>query len=116
MNKTKRQLVPVPPAPVPVATAVIDDGFIKSRIHTIRGVQVLLDSDLARIYQVETRVFNQAVKRNENRFPPDFRFRLGMEEYKALISQTVTTPVGSASPRKRRTHSRNRASPCFPES
>ena len=73
------------------APAVIDDDFIKSRIFTVRGVQVMLDSDLARIYQVETRVFNQAVKRNENRFPPNFRFRLGLEEYRALISQTVTS-------------------------
>ena len=91
MDKTDRPLVPVLPMQAPVASAVIDDGFIKSRILTIRGVQVLLDSDLARIYQVETRVFNQAVKRNENRFPPNFRFRLDKEEYKALISQTVTS-------------------------
>ena len=91
MDQSNRPLVPVSPMPAPVAPAVIDDGFIKSRIHTVRGVQVLLDSDLARIYQVETRVFNQAVKRNENRFPPNFRFRLDMEEYKALISQTVTS-------------------------
>ena len=91
MEKPKCSLVPVSPMQAPAAPAAIDDGFIKSRIHTIRGVQVLLDSDLARIYQVETRVFNQAVKRNENRFPPHFRFQLGMEEYKALISQTVTS-------------------------
>jgi len=94
MDKTDRPLVPVLPMQAPVASAVIDDGFIKSRILTIRGVQVLLDSDLARIYQVETRVFNQAVKRNENRFPPNFRFRLDKEEYKALISQTVTSKDG----------------------
>ena len=55
------------------------DDIIKSRIFTIRGVQVMLDSDLAKIYQVETRVFNQSVKRNESRFPPNFRFRLSME-------------------------------------
>ena len=78
------------------ASAVATDDFIKSRIFTIRGVQVMLDSDLASIYQVETRVFNQAVKRNENRFPSTFRFRLDMEEYRALTSQIVTskTPVG----------------------
>ena len=70
-----------------------NDDFIKSRIFTIRGVQVMLDSDLARIYQVETRVFNQAVKRNANRFPSDFRFRLEMEEYRSLISQIVTSKV-----------------------
>lgn len=51
----------------------------------------MLDSDLAKIYQVETRVFNQAVKRNENRFPPGFRFRLTMDEYRSLTSQFVTS-------------------------
>ena len=67
------------------------DDIIKSRILTIRGVQVMLDSDLAKIYQVETRVFNQSVKRNESRFPSNFRFRLSMEEYRSLISQIVTS-------------------------
>ena len=67
------------------------DDFIESRIYTVRGVQVMLDSDLAKIYQVETRVFNQSVKRNENRFPANFRFRLSMEEYRSLISQFVTS-------------------------
>ena len=67
------------------------DAAIKSRIFTIRGVQVMLDSDLSKIYQVETRVFNQSVKRNESRFPPNFRFRLSMEEYRSLISQIVTS-------------------------
>lgn len=68
-----------------------EDDFIKSRIYTVRGIQIMLDSDLAKIYQVETRVFNQAVKRNENRFPPDFRFQLNLEEYRFLISQIVTS-------------------------
>lgn len=68
-----------------------EDDFIKSRIYTVRGIQIMLDSDLAKIYQVETRVFNQAVKRNENRFPPNFRFQLSMEEYRSLISQIVTS-------------------------
>ena len=70
-----------------------EDDFIKSHIFTIRGVQVMMDSDLAKIYQVETRVFNQAVKRNEFRFPPNFRFRLTKEEYRTLISQNVTSKV-----------------------
>ena len=67
------------------------DDFIRSRIFSVRGVQVMLDSDLAKIYQVETRVFNQSVKRNESRFPSNFRFRLSMEEYRSLISQIVTS-------------------------
>ena len=73
MKKTTRPLVPVPMS-APVTPAVIDDAFIKSRIHTIRGEQVMLSPDLADLDQVETRAFNQAVKRNEERFPPSFRF------------------------------------------
>ena len=86
MNKTTRPLVPETPTPVPVAPAVIDDGFIKSRIHTIRGEQVMLSPDLADLYQVETRAFNQAVKRNEERFPPSFRFQLTKEELRKVIT------------------------------
>ena len=83
-----------------LATTVANEDFIKSRIFTIRGVQVMLDRDLASIYQVETRVFNQAVKRNENRFPRSFRFRLDMEEYRALTSQIVISNPGKTNTRK----------------
>ena len=83
MNQTTHPLVPVSPLPVP---AVIDDAFIKSRIHTIRGEQVMLSPDLADLYQVETRAFNQAVKRNEERFPPSFRFQLTKEELREVIT------------------------------
>ncbi len=62
---------------------------IKDRIYTIRGKQVMLDSDLAILYKVETRILNQAVKRNIRRFPEKFMFRLTDEEYKVLISQIV---------------------------
>ena len=65
------------------------DAQIKSIIYTIRGKQVILDNDLAMLYQVETRVFNQAVNRNSNRFPEHFRFQLTEEEYKNLRSQVV---------------------------
>ena len=85
MNKTIRSLVPVPMS-APVAPVVIDDAFIKSRIHTIRGEQVMLSPDLADLYQVETRAFNQAVKRNEERFPPSFRFQLTKEELREVIT------------------------------
>ena len=76
---------------VPSSTDImpVGDDFIRSHIYTVRGVQIMLDSDLAKIYQVETRVFNQSVRRNENRFPPNFRFRLSMEEYRSLMSQIV---------------------------
>lgn len=69
----------------------IDKTNITDIIYTIRGKQVMLDSDLAILYQVETRVFNQAVKRNSNRFPERFRFQLTEEEYKNLRSQFVTS-------------------------
>jgi len=85
MNKTPRLLVPVPMS-APVTPAVIDDASIKSRIHTIRGEQVMLSPDLADLYQVETRAFNQAVKRNEERFPPSFRFQLTKEELREVIT------------------------------
>jgi phage regulator Rha-like protein len=63
---------------------------IRSRIYTIRGVQVMLDEDLALLYGVETKVLNQSVKRNSERFPEDFMFQLSEEEYKLLRSQNVT--------------------------
>jgi hypothetical protein len=53
---------------------VIDS--IKSKIHTIRGMQVIIDRDLAELYEVETKKLNQAVKRNKDRFPDDFSFQL----------------------------------------
>ena len=49
---------------------------LSSKIHTVRGVRVMLDSDLAALYGVETRVLNQTVRRNAGRFPADFAFRL----------------------------------------
>ena len=64
---------------------------IKSMIHKIRGYQVMLDADLAKIYQVETKVLNQAVKRNIARFPPEFMFRLTKDEYENLRSQFATS-------------------------
>lgn len=60
---------------------------IKSRIYTIRGVQVMLDSDLAELYQVETFNLNKAIKRNIERFPVNFCFQLANEEYKNLRFQ-----------------------------
>jgi hypothetical protein len=53
---------------------------IENQIHLVRGQKVLLDADLATLYDVEVRALNQAVKRNENRFPSDFVFQLTAEE------------------------------------
>ena len=64
---------------------------IAGKIYWIRGLQVMLDRDLAELYGVETRVFNQAVKRNIDRFPKEFRFQLTKEEFENLRSQIVTS-------------------------
>jgi hypothetical protein len=63
---------------------------IERRIYLIRGDKVMLDADLADLYEVPTKVFNQAVRRNKARFPPDFMFRLTAKEARALRSQFVT--------------------------
>ena len=64
---------------------------IEPKILTIRGQKVVLDTELARIYGVPTKVFNQAVKRNKNKFPADFMFQLAAEEYEHLRSQFATS-------------------------
>lgn len=69
----------------------IPEDTIKNLIYLVRGQQVMMDSDLAMLYQVETKVFNQAVKRNIERFPEKFRFQLSKEEYESLRSQFVTS-------------------------
>ena len=74
---------------IPVTIAETKD--VKSLIHVIRGKQVMLDSDLAMLYQVETKAFNQSVTRNIERFPENFRFQLTKEEYDALRSQNATS-------------------------
>ena len=73
---------------IPVVAETKD---IKSLIYVVRGQQVMLDSDLAMLYQVETKVFNQAVSRNIERFPENFRFQLTKEEFDALRSQIATS-------------------------
>jgi hypothetical protein len=67
---------------------------IKARIHTIRGKQVLLDRDLAELYEVETRYLNKMVKRNKDRFPPNFMFYLKKEEISHLMFQFGTSNWG----------------------
>ncbi len=65
---------------------LINEDTIKNKIFTIRGLQVMLDKDLAELYEVETKVFNQAIKRNENRFPADFRFQLTSMEKNEVVT------------------------------
>ena len=65
--------------------------LIQKLIHEIRGKKVMLDFDLARLYQVETRTLNQSVKRNLKRFPSDFMLQLTVEEWSIISSQFVMT-------------------------
>lgn len=67
--------------------SVMEVNHIQNLIYVIRGKQVMLDSDLAMLYQVETGRLNEAVKRNIARFPENFRFQLNIEECESLISQ-----------------------------
>lgn len=66
-------------------------SILQSKIYEVRGQKVMLDFDLALLYKVGTRVLNQAVKRNINRFPEDFMFQLTLEELENMSSQSVTT-------------------------
>lgn len=73
---------------LPPAVQKSDEEII-NRIHFIRGQKVMLDRDLAEMYDVEVRTLNQSVKRNISRFPEDFMFQLSEAEWKTLISQIV---------------------------
>lgn len=68
--------------------------LVQDLIHEFRGKKVMLDFDLARLYQVETKVLNQAVRRNIKRFPEDFMFQLDNKEFANLKSQIVTSSWG----------------------
>ena len=70
-----------------------DSINIQNLIYVVRGKQVMLDSDLAQLYQIETRTLNQSVKRNIKRFPIHYRFQLTNEEYEDLKSQIVTSSI-----------------------
>ncbi len=74
---------------------------VQDRIHTIRGQRVILDSDLAHVYGVTTKVLNQTVKRNADKFPADFMFQLTPQEVKNMWSQSVTTSQRFRSPKYR---------------
>lgn len=86
---------------------------IQNRIYEIRGERVMLDFDLAALYEVPTKALNQAVKRNSTRFPKDFMFRLTASEWQSMRSQSVTASENAiymrpqnvtASQNKRNTH------------
>jgi hypothetical protein len=85
--RKKHGRVPVGQLPVPIQ-------FIERRIYLIRGQKVMLDSELAELYQVPTKTLNQSVRRNLYRFPEDFMFQLTADEAAALRSQFVTLETG----------------------
>ena len=81
MAKTKKELM-------------IPDELVINKIYVIRGKKVMLDEDLAELYQVETKRLNEQVRRNIDRFPEDFMFRLTRKEFENLKSQIATSSWG----------------------
>lgn len=73
---------------------IIPDERIMSKIYLMRGQKVMIDKDLAELYEVETRRLNEQVKRNLKRFPPDFMFQLSEKEVQILMSQIATSSWG----------------------
>ena len=71
--------------------SIYDEDYLKSKIYIIRGVQVMLDADLADIYGYSTKRFNEQVKNNIERFDEDMRFRLTSNEYDVLRSKISTS-------------------------
>ena len=73
---------------------ILGETQLKDKIYVIRGVQIMLDSDLAEIYGYETRYLNLQVKHNINRFPDDFMFQLAKEEFENLTLNISTSSHG----------------------
>jgi hypothetical protein len=88
------------PTKKPVQATAVPVTLIGQRILLVRGQKILLDSDLAQLYGVETRRLNEQVRRNSDRFPADFMFRLDDAEYAFLMSQIATSKTGSGGRRK----------------
>ena len=85
LEKTKSPLSSTLPVPI---------GMIERQIYLIRGQKVMLDADLAELYQVPTKRLNEAIRRNRDRFPEDFMFRLSNDEASVLRSQIATLETG----------------------
>jgi hypothetical protein len=86
--------MPKSKTPAPAVQLSVPVQLIERRIYLIRGQKVMLDSDLAELYQVPTFRLNEAVKRNSDRFPEDFMFQLTQEEAQALTSQFAMSKTG----------------------
>ena len=89
------------------------DSTIQSKIHELRGVKIILDFDIAELYDVPTKVLKQSIRRNKDRFPEDFMFELTENEWLNLRSQIVTS-FGEESAIVR-LHLQNMAWLCFPD-
>jgi hypothetical protein len=87
--------------------------LIERRIYLIRGQKVMLDSELADLYHVETKALNRAVQRNLARFPEDFMFRLTPDEAESLRLQIGTSKAGRGGRRYLGMYSPNMAWPCY---
>ena len=81
---------------------ILPDQIIQNKIFTFRGVQVMIDSDLAELYGIPTSRLNEQVKRNIERFPEDFMFQLSIDEWENLMSQNAISSWGGK--RLRRSH------------
>ena len=75
-------------------TQIHEEGVLISKIHIIRGQKVMIDQDLAFLYEIENKRLNEQVRRNPNRFPPNFCFELTKEEFEILKSQIATSSWG----------------------
>ena len=73
---------------------MIPDELVMNRIYLVRGQKVMLDNDLADLYDIETKRLKEAVRRNINRFPDDFMFELTPTEFESLRSQIATSKIG----------------------
>lgn len=82
------------------ATSIVPVEQVQAKILMVRGQRVILDADLAMLYGVTTSRLNEQVKRNVERFPADFAFRLNRHEFDGLISQIATSNVGRGGRRK----------------
>ena len=80
--------------------SIIPDELVINKIYHIRDQKVMLDSDLAELYGVETRRLNEQVARNSDRFPEDFMFRLTGDDFESLMSQIATSKIGRGGRRK----------------
>ena len=74
--------------------SILEENSIRSKIHVIRGQQVMIDRDIAELYGVETKRLNEQVKRNNERFPEEFMFQMNDEEFENWKSQIATSSWG----------------------